>query len=300
MLLSLLALMPTANQQAAQLEWQCSGPRIITVKDEPTRMVVPAGGGFTITLTFDATVPAAHRPVIQFAVNEWDAVLQSSGVNPANYPITVRYGAPNPGALATTYTTYAVPSGVLRRADMVIDPNQTWYVDPNPADDVEFGNNPPPGFDLLSVVRHELGHALGWLDNGNGRIALLVASGVFDGSRLNIAMVGSHADGNAHPGELMQPTIGQRVRRGIALYPTVALVSRAFEYQMPMHFVDPNFGGTATGSAWAPWRSFQDAMNSAPGGVPLLLAPTTLTVSAGAAFSTPHTIQSARGGATIR
>lgn len=291
-----------AAGQTPEAEWHCKGPNVVMVPDHVEPVFAPASGGFTIVVTFDATVPAAHRPVIQFAINEWDAVLQSRGVNPANYPITVRYGAPSDGALATTTTTFGIPSGNLRSAVMVVDPNQTWYVDPNPADDDEFSANPPPaGFDLLSVVRHELGHALGWLGAGNGRIDPLLSGNVFDPVRLNIALTADgHADANAHPGELMQPRIGTRTRRGIAAYPTVALVSRAFEYQMAMHFVDPAFSGSPIGSAWRPWRSFQEAMNNAPAGVPLLLAPTSFTVPAGATFSASHTVLSARGGATIR
>ena len=122
-------------------------------------------------------------------------------------------------------------------------------MDATPADDVEFASNPPAGFELLSVARHELGHAFGWTESS--RVTTLVSGGIFDTSRLNIAVVdgGSHANGGEHPNELMQPSIGTRTRRGIALYPTAAMVSRAYEYRIPMNFVDPAFGGTPTGSA---------------------------------------------------
>jgi hypothetical protein len=221
-------------------------------------------------------------------------------VNSDNYPIAVVYGAPeNPDALAEM-TTHTTSDGVLVRAQLVVDARRTWYVDANPADDVEFGDRPPRGYDLLTVARHELGHAFGWIHH-SGRVSSLVAGGTFDASRLDIGVVdsGSHADPTAHPGELMQPRIGSGQRRGIALYPTVALVSRAFEYRIPMRFVDPAYTGDASGDAWAPWRSFAEADGNAPVDLPVLLAPQTFTVPRGAQFSTRHVIQSARGGAVI-
>jgi hypothetical protein len=150
------------------------------------------------------------------------------------------------------------------------------------------------------VARHELGHAFGWISHSD-RVGSLVAGGTFDAIRLNIGVVdgGSHADPGAHHAELMEPRIGLGQRRGIALYPTVALVSRAFEYRIPMRFVDPAYPGDASGDAWAPWRSFTEADGGTPADMPLLLAPQTFTVPRGAQFSTRHVIQSARGGAVI-
>ena len=39
-----------------------------------------------------------------------------------------------------------------------------WFVDRTPGDDREFGGRGPAGYDLLTVVEHELGHVIGFDD----------------------------------------------------------------------------------------------------------------------------------------
>ena len=195
--------------------------------------------------------------------------------------------------------SWAAENGDLLSASMTIYTNYIWYVDPNPADDTEFNSAPPFGYDLLSVVRHELGHAVGWV--GTSRVNNLVTGSAFDPSRLNIGMQpgdNAHADASAHPGEVMQPSIGGSTRRAIQLYPTAAMVSRAYEYLIPMHFIDPAYGGTQTGTAWQPWRTVSLA-SAQSSGLPLLLAPVTHLVSRGQTFQTPHRWEAARNGASV-
>ena len=285
------------DQNQPPLEGNC-GVRVVAV-DAPVG-IQPASGNFTIVQTFNANLPAAERAVIQQAINEWDALLQSRGVNPGNYPIAFAYGTPSsPSFLAETVTTFNQNGGALISATMVFDPNRTWFIDPSPADDAEFATIPlPNGFDMLTVARHELGHALGWTTTS--RVTSLVANGAFDGGRLSIAVVenGAHADPTAHPNELMVPAIGTSTRRPIKLYPTAALLSRAYTYFIPMHFVDPAFDGWEIGAAFQPWRYLTTASPQSPG-LPLLLAPATHPVPRNQTFSTFHRWDAARGGATI-
>jgi hypothetical protein len=293
----LLAPMVTAGFSHAA-GGRCGGVTVIIVTNEPSPFQIQSGD-FNIAVTFEANVPTADRAVIQYAVNEWNAILQSRGVNPGRYPITIAYGQPNnPDALAATITSIA--GGTLVGASIVFKADEPWFVDPTPADDSEFGSNPPTGSDLLSTARHELGHAFGWAITS--RTTSLVVNNVFDPARLNIAISfdgGLHADDTVDPNELMTPSIGPGTRRPIRLYPTATLVSRAFQYQIPMNFVDPANGGTQTGSAWEPWQTFQVAVAQAPAGIPLLLAPTTFAVPRNQPMSGPHTVHSARGGATV-
>jgi len=298
------------GQTTAAQEIHCSGPRIIRVTKTEKPELAPtalASVQFMIVLDFDANVPANFRTVIQHAADEWTGILLTRGVNPAQYHVDVRLGIPlHANALAETATCLDDDDS-LDHAEIVIRPNllvfnSVWYVDPNPADDTEFAQNPPAGHDLLSVVRHELGHALGWTGATDlPRIGNLVAGGVFDPDRLNIAVVddASHADPEEHPEELMQPGIGPSTRRAIRLYPTAALPARAFQYVIPMRFVDPNYLGVPHGSASHPYRFVDVADQTAAPGIPILLAPVAHTIDSGTSLMFQREWFSARGGAMI-
>jgi hypothetical protein len=274
---------------------------MVPVEETTPSLLVPSSGDFQIAATFNANVTAAQRAVIQQALNEWDAIIQSRGFTPGSYPISFTNGPLAARALGLCDTKFSRSSGNLISAAITISDTETFYVDPTPADDVEFAADPPPaGFDLLSVMRHEIGHAIGW--TATNRTNGLIAGNVFDAPRMNIGITagGFHCDPALHPDELMQPGLPESTRRPIRLYPTAALVGRAFQYQIPMQFVDPAAVGTQTGTAWEPWQSFGAAINLAPLDVPLLLAPQFFNVLANQTFSARHSIFSARGEATIR
>lgn len=186
-------------------------------------------------------------------------------------------------------------TGDLSHSEIRIDPNFLWFEDPTPGDDSEFPGGGPPGFDLLSVVRHEIGHAVGWVGDFSQRVAIHLVDGSFDPGRLNIATVdqGSHSNPSVHIGDLMIPSIGTSTRRSITLYPNAALTARAFFYTIPMRFGDPDYVGPETGSANEPWNTMAEAFSLTPAAIPILLAggtysepgpisradPTTLTVA---------------------
>ena len=260
------------------------------------------GADFQIVATFGPEVTPGQRVVIEYAVNEWSAILQSPGVNPANYPVAFYFIRPEWDDLAKTIP-YTTQNGRLHHADVLISTQYEWYEDPDPNTDSEFGVDPlPTGFDLLTIVRHEIGHAVGWIGADQPRIATLVADNVFDASRLNISLAPDdtgHANSQDHADELMQPTFAESTRLSIRLYPTVALVSRAFEYQIPMQFVDPAGPESQLGTAWAPWRLLRTANTLSPPGYPLLLAPTIHHVPVGQNLDSAHSLLSARGGAAI-
>src|SRR5262245_19048292 len=209
---------------------------------------------FSINATFNANVTPQQRAVVQQAINEWVAIIRTRGVTPGNYPITFSNGALS-GPLASTSTTFSSNNGDLISASMVFNSSSTWYVDPNPADDVEFTvtppASPPAGFDLLTVVRHELGHALGFADTK--RMTSLISGNVFDPSQLNIGTVGGtggrHTDPNLHANDIMNPSLPPSVRRPISLYPAASMVARAYFYNITMSFANSAYSGTETGSA---------------------------------------------------
>lgn len=149
----------------------CGG--VIVVPVARPQGPVQRGGAFAIVPTFGAGVTAARQVVIQQAINEWQSIIETAGVNPNNYPITFSY-EPLAGSqtLAETATFVFFDNGDLGNAEIRIDPGFTWFEDPTPADDSEFAGGGPPGFDLLTVVRHEIGHAVGWVGRFSQRVAI--------------------------------------------------------------------------------------------------------------------------------
>jgi hypothetical protein len=254
-------------------------------------------GPLNINAAFNANLTPQQRAVFQQAITEWTAIIRTSGVTPGNYPIMFSNGPLTGTNLAVTTTTFNSSNGNLISANIVFDnrPATTWYVDPNPANDVEFNGTPPAGFDLLSVARHELGHALGWANTN--RVTALLSGNVFDLTRLNIGTVstgGLHANSGIHAFDIMIPSIPASTRRSVSLYPAVALVARAFFYDIAMSFVDSTYTGTETGSANTPWNTVREGADLASFGQ-LLLTPGTYNDAVPLTLARPLTIKVARG-----
>ena len=123
--------------------------------------------------------------------------------------------------------------------------------------------------DLLSVMRHEIGHALGWTGafdpNVNTLVEELMNGNTFDGLRLNIAMdpnQTNHSDPAHHPNDLMNPSIGTELRLGVSLYPAASLPARAFDHTISMRYLDASNWFFQDGSADHPWRFLAQAVSN--------------------------------------
>lgn len=281
----------------------CGGVRVVVVepREEPEP---PTDSGVNIQLQFDAGVPLSHRQIFEFVAAEWESVLLTNGLIAASYPIRIEYKDLAGTKLGLATVSFERGTNRLISAVIEIDNVTNWFVDATPGDSSEFaGGVGPPGTDLLSVVRHEMGHCFGWLGNDFTYLRSFMTGLTFDPSRTNIALASDsdigHADPEAHPGELMQPSIAPGVRRVIALYPTVALTARAYNVRIPAQFVDPAFGGTQDGRAVAPWRTASAADNGASPFLPLFLAPTTHRVPTNTLLDRAGEILPVRGGAII-
>lgn len=201
-----------------------------SLANQPQALVL---ADFVISVTYDQNVQQNFRDVIDYAVNEWSSLLTDAGFNPSNYPITVKMGILGSGVLALTSISYNSNNGNLIKADMIIGSSFIWYVDAEPNTDDEFhGSTVPTGTDLLSVVRHELGHAVGW--TGTNRVTDLLQNDVFNESQLNIAFQtgdDGHSSDIIHTDDLMNPSIGAGIRRPISYYPDIAMLSMAYHYE---------------------------------------------------------------------
>jgi hypothetical protein len=109
------------------------------------------GSGEGVTLTDDALAP-----IVDEAIARWSSTLESDQIGLLEDATVIVADLPD-DILGET-----VGSTILIDADAA---GNGWYIDPTPADDVEFADGgSPEGVDLLTVVMHELGHVLGYED----------------------------------------------------------------------------------------------------------------------------------------
>jgi len=205
--------------------------------------------------------------VINWAVNEWSLLLTSQGLNPMNYPVSFTFAPLSPNnVLGLTIVTYSIDDGTLVSAEVTFNSNVFWFVDLTPWDDSEFNSQQPPplGNDLLSVARHEIGHAIGWVSTSIS--SSYVQNLTFDPSFLNVRMEGDgfHSHSSVHPNDLMNPGIELSERRPISLYPAVAVPAKAFRYGTEqVKFARADALAPGDGSAWNPWSKINFAFAQA-------------------------------------
>jgi hypothetical protein len=128
---------------------------------------------------------AAERRVIDRAIEIWEGLILDVGRPDNTIRITFQGGAfsgLDMGATLGLATVRFDARGPFE-ATIQLDADgggRGWYVDPTPADDLEFAGaatptfhvgGPPDRFDLLSTVVHEIGHALGFGIDFDDRLA---------------------------------------------------------------------------------------------------------------------------------
>jgi hypothetical protein len=190
----------------------------------------------------------SERAVVDAAIGLWEDLLPGSRV--FNLTIQARYLN---GALASS-SAFVEEGGVPVGASITFDDGTggiPWFIDETPGDDREFRreHNPfhgaaaagPAGgaFDLLTVIQHELGHALGFSIFYSAFAAHVVNdadgnrtyAGPTVTARLTGAGAGTHTLPEEHPFDLMNPELAP----GHRLYPNplhLAVLHDAFGYDV--------------------------------------------------------------------
>jgi len=196
----------------------------------------PALHAFTITPVY--AIPEAwsaqEQAVIGRAISDWTGSLAFNNGNQQNININFyRVTAPTSAFLANWQfggvvpTSYPYSPGIVHSVYVndAFAPLFSANLDPTPD---------PNAYDFLTIIRHELGHALGftdriYLDNGTDRWTSHITDYVFDPGGLNVPMRqidGIHVD---LPDDLMYYQLPKGIRKDIS--PTdLAMLSLAYGF----------------------------------------------------------------------
>jgi hypothetical protein len=253
------------------------------------------GAAFSVNATYNANITTSQRAVIEQAIADWEAIIKDAGALPNPYPISFLNG-PLSGTTIGLHSKVLDASGLPVSSTITVDNDGSvcWYIDPTPASDTEFTSGASPcasssgncstdgttsctgnSTDLLTVVRHEVGHAMGWTSTTT--LTSFLTGVMFDSGRWTIAMEPGgtmHADPAVFPGDLMIPSIGSNSRRAIELYPDAVVGALHYTRDITMGFVDVD-GPFLFGMAGFPWDTVVKGLAFGESGEPLLLAPGT-------------------------
>ncbi len=219
------------------------------------------------------TWDSVHKGVIQEAINEWEACDRDT------HTINVTFDFTHDGTGAGSYLgewagsisgvpygtdLYPWTTGVTHvihfNVDMFSGTNYLWW-DPTPTTS---GDQPFAAWDALSVIRHELGHALGftpgfYLDNvglpqQTDKWTSHITGSTFNLSGTSISMASSSdlahvLDGGLTAGNLMVPALLNGVRRGISTI-DMDMLHLAYGYPVASQLLpgDADLNGTVNGA----------------------------------------------------
>lgn len=226
-----MTLLPARLRSAA-------GATLLTVM-----MAAPCSASAIIPTFVDVDDPA--RAVVEAAIGLWETLLP----DPFVFHLTIDREFLG-GTLAFS-SDFLEAGGLPSAATITFDDGTgvPWFIDATPEDDEEFrrgddafhgvarGGAAASGFDLLTVLQHELAHALGFsifypafaahlVDTPDGNRAYEGATAT---ARLTGLGGGTHTLPEVHPFELMNP----EMLPGDRLYPgplTLAVLHDAFGY----------------------------------------------------------------------
>jgi PEP-CTERM motif len=191
-------------------------------------LLVQSGSAWAGTLTikpdFQGTPTQTQKDLFADAIREWTSCLMGPNGQNVTLTIKVSFMALPAGELGGTSNLKADANGNPMSADIEISNGADMYfgfAEPVPADK----------FDALTVMKHEVGHALGFAggkpEDGlgykkwNDQITAMGTDAIFDKNGLNVMLDGpvtdangrSHVDPTKYPNDVMQPELGKGTRR---------------------------------------------------------------------------------------
>lgn len=223
-----------SRAQSAQRKPKSTARRTYPLRVEPLedRVLLTVTWGNRLTPTDTFTV--AERAVIDQAISLWNQILPGG----IAFNLTVEGGSTssvelggNTLARTSSYTEDGSgnPASALIRVDHDAGNAGTWFIDPTPNDNSEFTNLATrfcatsitaTGSDLLSVMCHELGHALGFTSSYTDYAANVQNSAgpntFYQGATFTVDLVDgdmAHLDPTANADDLMVPTTPGDTRR---------------------------------------------------------------------------------------
>jgi hypothetical protein len=209
----------------------------------------------TITPEFTDDPTQLQKDLYADAIKEWTDCLMAPTGEPITLTIKVTFADLGTDTGGGTNNLKADANGNPMSADMEINTNAVMYYGlglPVPNDK----------FDVLSIMKHEIGHALGFAggsvadglgyEKWNDQLTVEGTNVIFDKGGMNIMMAGpddangrSHLDPGTYPNDLMIPVPVQEGQRKAPTGLDFMMLSEAFGYQVcpePSTFVVAAFG----------------------------------------------------------
>lgn len=193
-----------------------------------------ASADFTITANYTDDPTDLEKGLFQKAIEAWEKVLAAPGNANVHVTITVTFTDLGTSLGGFTQDFHEAPNGFPTSASMTINSGPIMdYTYTLPLD--------PSKVDALTVMEHELGHALGFAYGTgiNGYTdwdnRIVTGTDLFDLNGMFIKMSGtddaglSHVDSSMYPGDLMNASLGPGERKTISTL-DVAMLEAAFGY----------------------------------------------------------------------
>lgn len=223
---------------------------------------VALAGTLSVTAKYAEGTTAEQKALFESAIKSWTKCLMGPKGNDVTLTINVTFKDLGTDTGGGTFNLMADANDNPKSADMEINTNAVLF----------FGAGAVPAdkFDALSIMRHEIGHALGFAGGTvasglgykkwNECITEEKGVAIFDKGGLNVTLSGTDANGRSHldqakyPDDLMIPVPVKKGQRKDPSMLDYKMLGKAFGYQVcpePSSYAMAGMGGLGVlGLAW--------------------------------------------------